>query len=102
MPSSSPPEFLVHRAGDHVGVAVADLQPGRARGVLLDTDGDLEASVSEPVPFGHKFALQARHAGEEVIEYGQKIGLAASDIHEGEHVHVHNLRSARWPHSVQS
>lgn len=101
MSTSSPPQFLVHRAGDHVGVAVADLQPGRLHGVLLDTDSDLDATVAEPVPFGHKFALTARHAGEEVIEYGQRIGLAGSEIREGEHVHVHNLRSARWPQSVQ-
>lgn len=101
-PSASIPQFLVHRAGDHVAVAVADLQPGPAHGVSLDTDTDLDASVTQAVPFGHKFALTSRQAGEEVIEYGQRIGLAASVIRQGDHVHVHNLRSARWPQSTNS
>lgn len=96
------PQFLVHREGDDVGVAVTDLHPGPVHGVVLDSDRDLSVSVTEPVPLGHKFALIDRRMGEDVTEYGARIGLAAANIVSGDHVHVHNLRSARWPQSVSS
>ena len=93
------PDFFVHRDGDHVAVAVADLEPGSVHGVVLATDGDVTAELRAKVPLGHKFALVPRGAGEDVLEYGVRIGLAETDIAAGDYVHVHNLRSARWPHS---
>ena len=33
--------------------------------------------------------------GTEVVKYGEHIGLAACDIHVGEHVHVHNVQNHR-------
>ena len=42
---------------------------------------------------GHKYALRAIKAGENVIKYGQPIGHATSDIAEGEHVHTHNVKT---------
>jgi len=96
------PQFLVHRDGDHVGVAVADLEPGTAEGAVLASDRAISAEVRQPVPLGHKFALTARAAGDEVIEYGVRIGVATSAIGVGDYVHIHNLRSARWPQSQSS
>jgi (2R)-sulfolactate sulfo-lyase subunit alpha len=93
------PQFLVHRDGDHVGVAVVDLEPGPAKGAVLASNSDISAEVRDAVPLGHKFALVARAAGDDVIEYGVRIGVATRDIAEGDYVHVHNLRSARWPQS---
>jgi len=43
---------------------------------------------------GHKVALRDIEAGEKIIKYGQTIGTAAQDIRQGDHVHVHNVRSA--------
>ena len=40
---------------------------------------------------GHKYALCAIRAGENVIKYGMPIGHATCDIAPGEHVHVHNV-----------
>ena len=34
-------------------------------------------------------------AGQQIIEYGQPVGIATRDIRQGDHVHVHNVRSAR-------
>ena len=96
------PQFLVHRDGDHVGVAVTDIEPGAAEGAILASDRAISAEVRHPIPLGHKFALTARAAGDEVIEYGVRIGLATSEINAGDYVHVHNLRSARWPQSQSS
>ena len=42
---------------------------------------------------GHKYALRAIAAGENVIKYGSPIGHATSDIAMGEHVHTHNVKT---------
>jgi (2R)-sulfolactate sulfo-lyase subunit alpha len=92
-----PPQFLIHRPGDSIAVAVADLQAGRVHGAVLATGERLERELLRQVPLGHKFALADIAAGDEVIEYGVRIGVAVAAIPVGDYVHVHNLRSARWP-----
>jgi (2R)-sulfolactate sulfo-lyase subunit alpha len=52
------------------------------------------------VPLGHKFALRDIDEGADVIEYGVRVAVASRPIRKGEHVHVHNVRSARWQQSV--
>jgi (2R)-sulfolactate sulfo-lyase subunit alpha len=89
------PGFLAHRDGDLVGVAVRDLEPGPVAGGYLSGAASLSVRLTEPVPLGHKLALADIAAGQEVIEYGQRIGIATRDISRGQHVHVHNVRSAR-------
>ncbi len=42
---------------------------------------------------GHKYALKAIRAGENVIKYGSPIGHATEEISAGDHVHTHNLRT---------
>lgn len=94
------PGFLAHREGDSVAVAVADLPVGRAEGGYLHGDQDLGVELREAVPLGHKFALRDIEEGDDVIEYGARVAIASKAIRTGEHVHVHNVRSARWQHSV--
>jgi (2R)-sulfolactate sulfo-lyase subunit alpha len=91
--------FLVHNEGDHVGVAVEDVEPGPARATCLDSGRTVELEVLQDVPLGHKVALTDLGAGDEVIEYRVRIGLARQPIRRGEWVHVHNIRSARWERS---
>jgi len=43
------------------------------------------------VPRGHKVATQAIAPGENVVRYGQIIGVATAPIAAGAHVHSHNL-----------
>jgi (2R)-sulfolactate sulfo-lyase subunit alpha len=89
------PGFLVHRDGDLVGVAVRDLEPGPAEGGYLSGLASVRVRLTEAVPLGHKLALADIAAGQEIIEYGQPVGIATGDIRQGDHVHVHNVRSAR-------
>jgi len=105
---AEPPDFLVHQAGDSVAVAVRDLSPGTVQGGHLSgagpggPGGSMTLHLAEPVPLGHKFALREIACGADVIEYGVRVAVATSDIAPGQHAHVHNLRSARWPRSVSS
>lgn len=93
--TSAEPAFLVHRDGDLVGVAVRDLDPGPAEGGYLTGSASVRVQLTEAVPLGHKLALADIAAGQEIIEYGQPVGIATRDIRHGDHVHVHNVRSAR-------
>lgn len=105
MPNTAePPDFLVHRAGDSVAVAVRDLSPGVVRGGYLSggEGGLMTLPLAEAVPLGHKFALREIPRGGDVIEYGVRVAVATSDIAAGQHAHVHNMRSARWHSSVAS
>ena len=103
-PGSPPPPgelaFLVHREGDDVAVAVRDTGPGEAVAASLDSGRRFGVTVLTAIPLGHKVALRALAAEETVTEYGVRIGLARCDIPAGDLVHTHNIRSARWQHSV--
>ena len=54
-----------------------------------------ELTAVEHVPQGHKVALRAHEAGDQVLKYGRPIGVATVAVAIGEHVHVHNLASVR-------
>ena len=75
---------------DNVATALEALEAGRQLTVL-----GASVVVREPVPSGHKIALRPIAAGETVIKYGSPIGTARIAIGAGEHVHVHNVESAR-------
>jgi (2R)-sulfolactate sulfo-lyase subunit alpha len=97
---SGPPDFLAHNEGDLVAVAVRDLVPGAARGAYLRGPDSVVVELREPIPLGHKLALADIAADQDIIEYGQRVGVASRDIERGGYVHVHNMRSARWQNSV--
>ena len=89
--------FLIHKRGDYVGVAVADIEPGeRVVGIYMDDDSAVEVEAVDPVPLGHKIAVVPAGDGDTVLEYGIPIGTSSVGFDVGAYVHVHNLRSARW------
>ncbi|WP_320201058.1 UxaA family hydrolase [Agrobacterium sp. rho-13.3] len=79
---------------DNVAVARRSIQPGNATG-----RGDLKAA--ELIGRGHKVALRPIRTGEEVLKYGQIIGVATQDIDAGRHVHLHNLAMVPSEHAHQ-
>jgi (2R)-sulfolactate sulfo-lyase subunit alpha len=90
-------KFLIHKRGDHVGVAVVDIAPGEhVLGVFMDDDSTIDVEAKAPVPLGHKIAIAALGPGSEVLEYGIPIGRTTDAFEPGTYVHTHNLRSARW------
>ena len=90
-------QFLMHHEKDNVGVAVVDIGAGeKVRGKTLDTQADVTAQSRMEIPLGHKIALQDFEVGDTVIKYGQDIGKVVAAIKQGDHVHVHNLKTKRW------
>ncbi|MDH7499188.1 MAG: UxaA family hydrolase [candidate division NC10 bacterium] len=86
--------ILLHPS-DNTATALADLEKGEV--LRLDRVGGkgLSITLTEPIPFAHKFAIALIRRGDEVRKYGEWIGQASQDIHPGEHVHVHNVESQR-------
>jgi altronate hydrolase len=77
---------------DNVAIARVPLDAGA--GLRLN---DLRLVTLEPIPAGHKVALQSIAAGETVHRYGQSIGRARIAIEPGRHVHTHNLSFEELP-----
>jgi len=89
-------KFVVHDQRDSVGVAIREIASGeRAEGVILGDGGVVRLEARQPIPFGHKIALRDLAAGSEVTRYGSCIGVATQPIAQGDHVHIHNVRSGR-------
>lgn len=89
--------ILVHEPADDVGIAVVDLHPGRATGVVtLEGKGAGTLTATEDIPLGHKVALRDLPAGHKLLKYGRPIGETTRAVQRGSHVHSHNLKSQRW------
>lgn len=80
------PDAIRVDPGDQVAIALRPLSAGET--IRVDA---LSIYVAEPVDLGHKIALSAIAAGDDVRRYGWTIGRATMDIRAGQHVHSQNL-----------
>jgi len=80
--------FIKINPKDNVVIALADLPPG----YQFEQDGR-RINLAEAVGRGHKIALRAIAAGENIIKYGLPIGHASQPIAAGQHVHTHNTQT---------
>ena len=84
-PEASSP-FVVFSDADNAAVATRHIEAG-TRSPYADVRGE--------IPMGHKMATRPIRGGESVLLYGgETVGIAATDIAPGEHIHSHNLKSA--------
>jgi (2R)-sulfolactate sulfo-lyase subunit alpha len=92
------PHLLVHDPKDNVGVVVVEgLEAGTEMLCVVTHDNsDFRLVARQAVPIGHKVALRNLEPGDTVIKYGQDIGRIVAAVGQGEHVHVHNLKTKRW------
>ena len=81
---------LVMDRRDSVATALEDLETGRTL-----SDGKRDVTLSDEVPFGHKFALEPIDRGDAIFKYGAVIGRATDDVPAGTWVHTHNCESTR-------
>ena len=81
---------------DNVATVTGDVKRGETVEILTP-DGKviLRAKPVDDIAFGHKLSLRRIREGEEIIKYGEVIGVASRDIPAGEWVHTHNVDSAR-------
>ena len=74
---------------DNVCVALNALPKGEK--ITIGSDS-IETNME--IPAGHKVALKDIKAGEDIIKYGNRIGLAKEDIKAGDWIHTHNIKTA--------
>lgn len=79
---------------DNVGVVVE----------WIKKDDDLEYTFNkekhqikslDDIRIYHKVAIKDINKGDNIVKYGEHIGIASKDIKIGEHVHVHNVDDHR-------
>ena len=72
---------------DNVATSITDLNKGET----IETQyGDIV--LRDNIRYGHKFALTDISQDDYIIKYGAPIGRAITFIHQGDHVHVHNVK----------
>ena len=97
-------QFLVHEDGDSVGViTVEGVKAGQElTGWIMKEDKTITFKVLDDIPIGHKIALKDLNVGDTVFKYGTDIGKVVKPIRQGEHLHVHNVKTKRWEVTWQS
>lgn len=81
-------DFIRIHPQDNVVVALRDVPAGTC---YCDDAGVIAATTE--IPQGHKMAIRAIAAGDQVVKYGFSIGHATSAIAPGEWVHTHNMKT---------
>ncbi len=82
-------DYIKINNSDNVCVALNALKAGEKI-----TVGNESVVTNSGIPAGHKVALKDIKSGEDIIKYGSRIGLAKEDIKAGDHVHIHNIKTA--------
>ena len=87
-------DAIMIKSQDNVATALRDLQNKEVVTISFG-DGQKQMTVSEHIPFGHKFAVLDIDKGEPIIKYGETIGRATHPINSGVHAHTQNIESLR-------
>lgn len=94
------PRCIVLHPGDNVATLIDAGHAGD--GCVMQGERQGVVVLLQDVAFGHKVCISAVDGGGEVLKYGQVIGRSTQAIAVGQHVHTHNLDSARARGDLQS
>ena len=81
-------KYLKINPADNVAVAITTLSAGER--VIVD---EVEITLNEEIPAGHKFALKDFAEGENVIKYGYPIGHARTKQQQGDWMNEKNIQT---------
>jgi (2R)-sulfolactate sulfo-lyase subunit alpha len=89
---------VLHDAADTVAVAVVEgIQAGTTLTAwIMDDDRTVTITALQDIPMGHKIAMKDMQVGDTVIKYGVDIGKVVAPAKQGQHAHVHNIKTKRW------
>lgn len=87
------PRAIVLNRADNVATLLDAGCAGEA--CCLEGERDGRVVLLQDVPFGHKICVVNAAPGDDIVKYGQIIGRASRAVQVGEHMHVHNIESAR-------
>lgn len=89
------PNGIIIDSVDNVGVAIENINKGEDIVYLSEDQQTIRLKATDHIPIYHKFATRDIAVNAPIVKYAQHIGLAAADISQGQHVHVHNVKSTR-------
>ena len=81
---------LVLDSADNVATLLSDTDEGDS---IILKGSEKKLRTAGPIEIGHKIALSPINKGEDIIKYGQRIGIATAGIKPGEWIHLHNMES---------
>lgn len=87
------PRAIVLNPNDNVATLIDSGRSGEA--CTLQGEARASVNLATDIPFGHKVCIRDLKPGADVLKYGQVIGRASRAIKSGEHMHTHNVESAR-------
>lgn len=89
-------DCMVHNKVDNVGVILHEVKVGNTICVKCLEDGlTFSLIANSDVAANFKISLSEIDTGENVVEYGEIIGVATKPISLGELVHIHNIKSLK-------
>lgn len=80
---------------DNVATIFYEVNPGDIIAVMDKAGNEEEIKSHENIPYGHKIAIKEIKKGDDIIKYGESIGVASINIERTDYVHIHNLDSKR-------
>ena len=91
-------EVIIHDEKDNVGVVVIEkIKPNQDCNCwVMENDSSVKIQSINEIPLGHKIAMIDFKEGDTILKYGHDIGKVDKDIKNGEHVHVHNVKTKKW------
>ena len=89
---------VLHDANDTVAVVVVEgVKAGMDMNAwIMDEDRTINLKAKQDIPIGHKVALKDMNVGDTVLKYNIDMGKVVAPIKQGEHAHVHNIKTKRW------
>lgn len=88
-------KLLVMNSKDNVGMVLQDTRAGNQLMMVRGGEEVGDIMMINDIDIYHKTAIQDIQEEDEIIKYGELIGIATEDIKKGEHVHVNNIRSVK-------
>lgn len=85
---------LIISPKDNVGVVIEWIKKGQDLSYTLDKNMTAIKALDD-IRIYHKVCIKDIKKGENIVKYGEHIGVANKDIKIGEHVHVHNVDDHR-------
>ena len=87
-------EAIILDPKDNVATMLGDVDCGNLVSIVSKAGDAMKVvRAKQSIPFAHKVALKRIAKDEEIIKYGEVIGVATELIEIGEHVHIHNVVS---------
>lgn len=76
---------------DNVIVAIYEIKKGERVEFMTNAGNEEFLTAQSDIPLFHKIARKEILRDNDIVKYGECIGIAGTDIFIGEHVHTHNV-----------